>query len=224
MAWIESHQSLAKHPKTRRLARELGVSIPTAIGHLHLLWWWALDYAEEGDLSKFTGEEIAEACLWEGQPPKLKAALGASGFVNGDGTIHDWNDYAGRLLERRRANAQRMRDTRAKLVPIQEPSSNHETPRETPETYGQVLLKLYTPAEMDALKVAFPGANLDNEATKCCEWWIGEDRQMKRPKVAFRNWMDKWLEKNPNAGANSGTSQKGAEQYRDAESRAAGRR
>src|SRR5687767_5633894 len=54
MAWIESHQEIARHPKTRKLARLLGGSVPTAIGHLHLLWWWAVDYAEDGWLGKYT--------------------------------------------------------------------------------------------------------------------------------------------------------------------------
>jgi len=40
--YIQSHEEIATHPKTRRLARALGISLPTVIGHLHLLWWWCL--------------------------------------------------------------------------------------------------------------------------------------------------------------------------------------
>ena len=54
MAWIESHQELANHPKTKRFKRALGISTPQAIGHLHLLWWWALDYAQDGSLAAFS--------------------------------------------------------------------------------------------------------------------------------------------------------------------------
>ena len=36
-----------------KLARRLGVSLPAAIGHLHLLWWWAMDYAQDGDLTRW---------------------------------------------------------------------------------------------------------------------------------------------------------------------------
>ena len=49
--WIKSYQDLGRHPKTSRLARTLGISRPAAIGHWHLLWWWALDYAKDGDLA-----------------------------------------------------------------------------------------------------------------------------------------------------------------------------
>jgi len=39
VAWIESHQTLGQHPKTRKLARLLNISAPTAVGHLQFLWW-----------------------------------------------------------------------------------------------------------------------------------------------------------------------------------------
>ncbi len=113
MAWIMSHQSLARHPKTRKLARLLGISLPDAIGRLHLLWWWALDYADDGDLSGFDDSDIADAMLWEGDPTALTAALVASGFMDEDRKIHDWWDYAGQLVERRRADAERHRRQRA---------------------------------------------------------------------------------------------------------------
>jgi len=53
MAWIESNQEVGRHPKTKKLARLLDISVVTAVGHLHYLWWWALDFAQEGVLTKF---------------------------------------------------------------------------------------------------------------------------------------------------------------------------
>lgn len=117
MAWIESHQTLAGHPKTRKLAHLLGVSKPTAIGHLHCLWWWALDYAPEGDLSRYDALDIALGAEWEDDAGTLVDALVTVGFLDQDvdGTlvIHDWHDYAGKLIERKKANAERMRKARA---------------------------------------------------------------------------------------------------------------
>lgn len=52
MAWLRSHQELARHPKVKRLSRQLNISLPQAIGHLHLLWWWCMDYAQDGDLTE----------------------------------------------------------------------------------------------------------------------------------------------------------------------------
>lgn len=117
MAWIESHQSLAAHPKTKRLARRLGVPVPQAIGHLHLLWWWAIDYAPSGDLSRFEDADIADAVLWEGDAGWLVAALVDAGFIDGK-VIHDWDEYTGRLLDRREANAERKRMSRARHAPV----------------------------------------------------------------------------------------------------------
>ena len=104
MAWIESHQEVGRHPKTKKLARRLGVSLPAAVGYLHYLWWWALDFAQDGILDKYDNDDIADALLWDGDPDQLIEALIHSGYIDTDGdvlTIHDWHDYAGKLLERR---------------------------------------------------------------------------------------------------------------------------
>lgn len=113
MPWIESHTSLARHPKTIRLAKTLDISVPCAIGHLHLLWWWSLEYAQEGDLSGFDPEEVAEAAGYDGDGEAFVSALKRARFVDDDGQLHDWQDYAGRLLEKRRTDAERLRRWRA---------------------------------------------------------------------------------------------------------------
>lgn len=115
MAWLESHQSLLQHPKTKRLSRLLGVSQVTAIGHLHVLWWWSLDYAQDGSLAKYHPDEIADAAMWEGDPELFVSALLDSGFVDEEGLeLHDWLDYAGKLVDQKQKNAERMREARAK--------------------------------------------------------------------------------------------------------------
>lgn len=115
MAWIESHQEIARHPKTKKLARLLGVSLPTAIGHLHLLWWWAMDFAKDGDLSRYDPEEIADGAMWEGDAQKFLDSLIQAGFVDRDETgiyLHDWDEYAGKLLERKAKDNSRKKDIR----------------------------------------------------------------------------------------------------------------
>jgi len=112
MAWIESHQEVGRHPKTKKLARLLGVSLPAAVGHLHYLWWWALDFAQDGTLEKFDGYDLADAMQWDGDPDQLVDALINSGYIDDtdDGLmIHDWGEYAGKLLERRAKDRARKR-------------------------------------------------------------------------------------------------------------------
>ena len=112
MAWIESHQEVGRHPKTKKLARLLGVSLPAAVGHLHYFWWWALDFAQDGRLEKFDNYDLADAVQWDGDPDALVSSLIASGYIDetDDGLmIHDWGEYAGKLLERRAKDRERKR-------------------------------------------------------------------------------------------------------------------
>jgi hypothetical protein len=134
VAWIESHQSLLSHHKTRKAARLLGVRPVHLIGHLHALWWWALDYADDGDVSRFDVEDIADAGQWDDDPAAFVDAIVACGPGDAPGflertddgrlLIHDWWDYAGKLVERRRADAERKRSTRHP-EPVQWTSSGH---------------------------------------------------------------------------------------------------
>jgi len=117
--WIESHQELARHPKTKRLARTLGISLVTAVGHLHFLWWWCLDFAQDGALEAFDAADIADGAGWDGDPAAFMDALIDARFVDRDGDttrIHDWEHYGEKLLRRREMHAERMRQARAKPV------------------------------------------------------------------------------------------------------------
>lgn len=114
MAWIESHQELGWHPKTRRLSRLLGTNLPATVGHLHFLWWWALDFAQDGSLRKYESADIADAMQWDGDPDFLVNSLISAGFLdneNGALSIHDWQEYLGKLLEWREKDRSRKRST-----------------------------------------------------------------------------------------------------------------
>ena len=118
MAYVESHQEISRHPKTMRLMRNLGVSKNEAIGLIHQLWWWAMDFAPDGDLSRFDAEDIAASIDYEGDPYELMIALVESGWLDKTPeesgiSIHDWEHYGGKFVQRKIANAERMRNARA---------------------------------------------------------------------------------------------------------------
>jgi hypothetical protein len=121
MSWLESHQSLRDHPKKDRLAELLfegmvpdDVADLAAIGLLHRLWWWAIDYAPKGDLASFTDRQLAKGCGWTGDAGALRPALIEAGLVDREtGELHDWREYTGRLIEKRETDAERKRHTRA---------------------------------------------------------------------------------------------------------------
>src|SRR5689334_20552318 len=118
MAWIEVHQAVATHRKTRRLAQLLGVRRAVAVGHLVCFWLWALDNAPDGNLENVDPADIKSAADWPRSAELFINALVGAGFVDrgshGESPqIHDWHDYAGRLLAKRAANAERMRLARS---------------------------------------------------------------------------------------------------------------
>lgn len=119
MAWIELHQSIWTHKKTLLLAAELGMSETHAVAHLIRLWTWALDNVPTGDLSGLPPKVIAIGAGWDKDPEVfVRAAINAGWFDETDEGlfIHDWQDYAGRLIEKRKANAERMRRARAEAA------------------------------------------------------------------------------------------------------------
>lgn len=117
MAWIEVHQALLTHRKTLELAELLGLPPIYAAAHVIALWSWSLDNAPDGALHVRAGI-IARACQWESDTDLIVSSLVKSGFLDMSNdnclTIHDWSDYAGRLVDKRRQNAERMREAREK--------------------------------------------------------------------------------------------------------------
>ena len=114
MAWIESHQRLKGDPKLKRFCRRLDIARPTGIGMLHELWWWSLEHAENGDLSRIDPRDIATEIDWPEQradelwqaliekgPPTNEYPDGEPGFVDPNGWIHGWMRFAGRLIRDR---------------------------------------------------------------------------------------------------------------------------
>lgn len=97
MSWIRSDKALLHHPKTAHLKVLLKVDLATIIGRLHMLWWWCLDYALDGDLSKHPPKIIEDAC---GIPIR---DLMRAGFVDSRPRrrIHDWWDNQGNYLKLR---------------------------------------------------------------------------------------------------------------------------
>lgn len=91
------------HPKTFDLASRLSVSLPTAIGHLELLWAFTGKQAPQGNIGKWPNGAIARACFWEGDPEVFISALVNSGFIDAHPVyrqlIHDWPEHAPRWVK-----------------------------------------------------------------------------------------------------------------------------
>jgi hypothetical protein len=82
------------------------------MGHLHALWHAALEQSEDGDLSHWSDETIAEFSDYPGDAPQYVRLLRKHGWLDGK-ILHDWLDYAGLYLIKKYNTS-----NRAKLVQI----------------------------------------------------------------------------------------------------------
>ena len=127
------------HPKVKKAARVLGISVITMIGHLHALWWWAVDHAPDGLISAYDPEEIADAVAWEGEIGAFFDALVNCGAKDCPGlldksedgslSIHDWEEHCSKDYEKRKKDAERLRRYRANKrsqQPEQENAPKHK--------------------------------------------------------------------------------------------------
>ena len=114
--WIQVYSNLPQHPKTTKLADELGLASAAlnpnvlAVGLVVSLWTWAIQNAYNGDLSGCSQRAIAEACLWKKKPETLVKALQKAGFLDADMKLHDWEEYACLLVEQEENRRAKTRD------------------------------------------------------------------------------------------------------------------
>tara|TARA_Y100001963_G_scaffold56886_1_gene79493 strand:+ start:275 stop:763 length:489 start_codon:yes stop_codon:yes gene_type:complete len=113
--------NILHHPKTRRLMKSLKMNPREAVGLLAVLWLNCMMWAEDGDLSSYTEEDLAEALFWDECPKKLIDALLSSGFLEldkGGLKVKSWGEHTGKGLSIRsklkEQNRQRQRKHRAK--------------------------------------------------------------------------------------------------------------
>jgi hypothetical protein len=105
--WIESHTLLLRHRKLIELSKDLRIKPVYAMGHLHALWHTALEQQEDGDLSSWSDELVAEASSYSSEEAsQYVSLLQEHGWLDAR-LIHDWLDYAGRYLIRKYHNSNR---------------------------------------------------------------------------------------------------------------------
>ncbi|MCA1781891.1 MAG: hypothetical protein LC679_06865 [Intrasporangiaceae bacterium] len=209
MAWVPSHQELRDHPKVKRAARKAGVPVVQMFGHLHALWWWALDHAPDGDVSRFDDEDIADAAMWEGDPSTLVKALiecgpgDTHGFLEDGGLLHDWDEYGGAYARRvkagRKAAAMRWHsDSNANaLGDAKQPQSNanaeesrvEDSTKSGARKRATQLPKDWKPKDGHAEIATEMGASLEVEQVQFCDYHTAKGSTFKDWDAAFRTWL-----------------------------------
>jgi len=126
MAWIESHQSLEKSRKLYELMAAMDWDKFQAIGRLKVFWWWCLDHAIDGNLTKFKPVHLALAIeLDPRDSERFMSAMLEAGFIEREPQLRlrNWWTYVGKLLKAK------YRQTPEKWQSIRDAY----TPRETEE-------------------------------------------------------------------------------------------
>lgn len=93
------------HPKFRSLIRSLVMPQYAVVGVLESLWMLACQFADDGDISRFNAQEIADYVGYDGDAQSLVDALIQSRWIDKDEeklTIHDWNEHCPHYLHDRR--------------------------------------------------------------------------------------------------------------------------
>lgn len=109
MAWLKIYQSIRQHRKILDAADALEIAPPYMIGLLTSFWLWALDNAPDGNVSEISARNIARAAQWDGDADELLQAFISAGLLDQGNedpatlTIHDWEEYAGTLIQQREA-------------------------------------------------------------------------------------------------------------------------
>lgn len=121
MAWLKIYQSIRTHRKILDAADSLEIEPAYMIGLLTSFWLWALDNAPDGNISGISARNIARAAQWPGDAEKLLQAFISAGLLDqredADDAIviHDWEEYAGGLIQEREKEKERSRRRRAAL-------------------------------------------------------------------------------------------------------------
>jgi hypothetical protein len=215
--WIELHQTLPRHPKLIRFAGMLRVPQSQAAGHLVFLWLWTLDYAPTGDVSAFGPAELSAGADFRGDAELFCRALTECRWLDADGKIHNWEKYAGRLLEVRRKDRerkalQRMSGGHPKdgvgiptlpnptvpnpTVPDQRDRGGAVAPEAKPGSRGG-----FVKPGMEELALAVQKAGMPEiEAQKFFDWfesngWRVGKNPMRSWRGALGTWKARWEEK-----------------------------
>jgi hypothetical protein len=227
MAWIESHTVLIRHRKLRDLARELRIRPSYAMGHLHALWHAAMEQREDGDMSEWSDEFIAETSDYPGDAPQFVRLLQKHGWLDGK-LIHDWVDYAGLFLTRKYSSTESGR-TKLKAIwckhgRVYGDANGTRTVREqsaslpnqptvpnlpTKPTNKAAKCDVFEKPTLEMMQAHANEIGLPpGEAVSCHAyyesngWRVGRN-PMKNWKFAMVNWRKNWQERNAKPQRNS---------------------
>lgn len=170
IAWIESHIELGQHPKVFHLCQFLEIDKPEAVGVLHLLWHFTMKFAwRDGDLKRFSPLAVADAIGWKKDAELLMRGLQECGWIDAEMKVHQWLEYAGKLVTDRLYKESRRKS-----------STKFDKVRQTAAT-----LPYHT---IPNQKIKDSSSNVENRLTLFEEFWKAYPRKVGKG-AALRIWQ-----------------------------------
>lgn len=108
ISWIRIDRAISDDPKVSRLARELSVRAPEAVGLLVGVWSGMAIHAPSGNLADVDDTLLAKWAGWHGKPARFAAALRAL-FLDAAGTWPAWDKHNGSTIRKAQRDAERLR-------------------------------------------------------------------------------------------------------------------
>jgi hypothetical protein len=148
-------QGAHMHPKFKSLAKTLNLRQYEAVGILESIWMMACQFAgEDGDLSRFKHQEIADWVDWRGDSEELIRVLVDCRWldlIDGSLRIHDWLEHRPYYLKdrsRKRQTPTRFDDVSGCSTRLQEiPGSSRKPPGDYNPSLVQSIIVQSSPVK-----------------------------------------------------------------------------
>lgn len=118
--WIRVHANLAAKPIVGRAAEALGVNLHEAMGLLVQFWGAISQHGSNGQVASFSDTQIESWAGWRRKRGRFAAFI-RTAHLDANGRVNEWDDYAGRLEQRRATERERLRNKR---VPVAQHTAN----------------------------------------------------------------------------------------------------
>lgn len=117
--WVRVHANLADKPVVTRAMEALGVSGHEAMGLLVQFWGAVSQHVQNGFVADQSDSQIERWGGWTRKRGKFAAFIRAS-HLDESGRVNEWDEYAGKLEQRRATERDRLRQKRGGVA--QQPS------------------------------------------------------------------------------------------------------
>lgn len=91
------------HPKFAHLKGILKLPKAVLLGYLEATWHFTAAYAPQGNIGRFTDQQIEAWMEWDGEPGVLVAALTEAKWLDADQEhrllVHDWHEHADKAVK-----------------------------------------------------------------------------------------------------------------------------